>query len=182
MAQPKVTGAEARDENTIRVSFDQEMTLDSELLDVGNYSPSPITPGAAPLFVSSVSAESVTYPTYVDLTVSEMTDAASYELSVSDAGPVSRNLETVDPLENTASFTGIGSPPEISQVVAIGPNRVDVIFNESMTDNADIRDPGNYQWDGGLITAQVLNFSQDTVQLATSDQEEGKLYTLTVTY
>ena len=49
-----------------------------------------------------------------------------------------------------------------------------------MKDNIDIRDATNYVWDNGLVTLSVLDFDNDTVKLATSEQVEGLLYQLTI--
>src|SRR5690606_1945078 len=101
-----------------------------------------LTPGAATPYVQSVEVpEGITYPTYIDLLVSEMTIGASYEVVVSTAGPTDRALNTVDPAGNTAAFSGVGANPLVSRVEAVGRNRADVIFNEPMRSNADIRDP-----------------------------------------
>lgn len=179
---PQLSSAEVRTSTKLRVHFSEEMMLNSALTTPGNYSLTPITPGAAPLFISDIETPAGdNYPDYVDLIISEMTDGATYELVVSNAGPTDRALNTVDPAADTDQFVGVGVPPSVLQVIAVGPNRVDVVFNEPMADNADIRDPAKYQWDNGLSTVQVLDFDQETVQLVTGDQTEGLLYTLTIT-
>lgn len=178
---PQLSSVEVRSSTLLRLHFDEDMTLDAALVNPSSYTVVPITPGAAPVFFTSVlTPEGDNFPNYVELPVSEMTDGATYEATVSTSGPVDRALNTVDPANNDAQFTGVGVPPTVSRVISIGGNRVDVVFNEPMLDNADIRTPAKYQWDNGLATLDVLDILVDTAQLVTSDQQEGVLYTLTI--
>lgn len=178
-----MSSVEVLSSTSIRLHFNEDMIKDSALLSPSNYALTPITPGAAPLFFTSVEApEGDNFPDYVDIAVSEMTDGASYQAEVSTSGPTDKDSNFVDPLHNTANFTGEGDPPTVSSVVPISTNRVDVVFNEPMKDNTDIRDPSNYSWDNGLTTLSVLDVVDETVQLVTGDQTPGTLYTLTITY
>jgi hypothetical protein len=86
----------------------------------------------------------------------------------------------VDAGAYTASFTGDGDTPTVKLLIPQGANRVDVVFNEPMEDNTDIRNPAKYSFDNGLTVVSVLEFDNDTVKLATSDQTPGTLYTLTI--
>jgi hypothetical protein len=177
----KVVSAVPITANKIRVTFDNRMKKDAALLATYNYSVVPTTPGAAQVTVNEIQPENATNPLWVDLLTSEMTDGASYEASVSATGPTDKDGTPIDPNNNTVAFTGVGDAPEVYRVVPQSENRVDVIFNEAMKDNADILDHTRYVWDNGLTTLSVLEVEGDTVKLVTSNQTENVLYTLTIT-
>ncbi|MGD9749371.1 MAG: hypothetical protein AB7W59_00085 [Acidimicrobiia bacterium] len=180
---PRVASAVAVTSNKIRVTFDGQMANDSRLLDRTNYQVAPTGPGVA-VVVSSVQPQpGVTYPTWVELATTEMTNGATYEVEVNTGAgsPRDRYGFTVNLVGNVASFTGLGTAPFIVSVAAAGRNRADVKFSEPMLDDGgDIRDPASYVWDGGLTTLAVLGVVGDTVQLVTSDQTPGQLYNLTI--
>jgi len=178
----KISNVEAYSTTKVRITFDRPMNKNSQLLDDLNYMLTPSSTNAAPIYHSSIAAESIVSPRYVDVVLdSEMTHGESYELEVAtEDGPTSVDENPLDHTTHEATFTGLGVIPEILSVVAVGKNRVDVIFTEAMTDNSEIRSASNYSFDGGLTVLDVLNVSSDTVQLATSDQTPGELYTLTV--
>lgn len=180
---PQLASVERVSSTRLRLHFNEELIKNAALLNPANYALTPITPGAAPLFFTTITPpDGDNFPAYVDIICSEMTDGASYEATVSTSGPTDRALNTIDPGAATVGFTGLGTPPAVANVIAISANRVDVVFDETMKDNADIRDPSNYAWDNGLSTLSVLDVVGDTVQLVTSDQTEGQLYTLTISY
>jgi hypothetical protein len=77
-------------------------------------------------------------------------------------------------------YVGIGDAPSIKQVLAVSPNRVDVVFNENMKSTPEILDPSRYTWSGGLSTLDVLELDGDTVKLVTTDQTTGAIYDLTI--
>jgi hypothetical protein len=165
----------------LRVTFDRGMKDNAALVMPFNYSPLPTTPGAIPLSVNLVTPEDGTLrPTYVDLEISEMTQGASYECSVSTNGPVDSDDTGLDPDFNSGSFTGRGGYPKIKNLIAQSKNRVDVVFDEPMTNNPDIREISKYTFDNGLAVLNILEVVDDTVKLVTSDQVAGALYTLTI--
>lgn len=176
---PQVQSATAVTSVKIRVVFDSEMLKDAQLTNKSNYTLGPLTPGAAPLYVNSITTENVTYPTFVELDCSEMTDGASYKVTV--ANVKDKNGIDIDPANDDANFTGLGTAPAVDRVVAIGTNRADVIFTEAMADNADLRNPAKYGFDQGLSILSVLDVVGDTVKLVTTDQDANKLYNLTIT-
>lgn len=177
---PTLVSAVALGSKKIRLTFSENM-LPSSLGSILGYSISPVTSGAALVYVESVSVPDTPTNLFVDLTVSEMTNGATYEARVSDQiGATDLAYNHADPGANTDQFTGVGSLPGVKLLIPQGLNRVDVIFTEVMFDNADIRNPANYVFDNGLEVLAVLEFYGDTVKLSTSDQTPGTLYTLTV--
>ena len=155
------------------------MNPNEALIAVENYTVTPLTPGAKTVFFTVIEFDTTGDVLFVDIICSEMTDGSSYEVVV---GPNVQDVafNPIDPAVDTAGFIGSGIAPTLLRVEAISLNRADVIFSERMRDNESIRDPLNYIWDNGLVTMSVLDVVEDTVKLATSDQEAGLLYALTV--
>ena len=178
----KISSVNAYSASKVRITFDRPMDKNSQLVSVLNYELTPSSSSSAPLYHSSITPESVVSPRYVDVGLdSEMTHEGSYELEIAtEGGPTSVDANPLDGTTNEDTFLGLGVIPGILSVVAVGRNRVDVIFTEAMADNVEIRTPSNYSFDKSLSVLGVLGVSSDTVQLATTDQTPGELYTLTV--
>jgi hypothetical protein len=175
----KLDSVEVLTDTKIRLHFSKPMLKDNDLLDVNNYILIPITPGAAPLYFSQILTPTATYPEYVDIPMSEMTDAKIYNAEVSTSIK-DRWSNNINSFFKDKDFTGEGTPPIISTVVASSSTRVLVTFNELMKDNADIRNPSKYSFDHGLQVLVVLDVLGNTVTLSTSEQTPGMAYTLTV--
>jgi hypothetical protein len=176
---PGVASATVIGGTIIRIVFDEPMRKDAQLGLPANYLFTPVTAGAAQLYFDSVRVPDVDAPIYVEIEVSEMTDAATYDVTVN--GPTDAAFNPIG-ASDTASFTGEGENPSVESVVAVSQNRVDVVFSEPMRDDPDINNPAKYGWSGGLTTLGVLEVtSAGVVKLSTSDQAPGALYTLTVT-
>ena len=167
----------------IRITFDRPMKKNENLTDVFNYSVSPGVVDAAIVSFSEIIPESVSSPRYVDIVLdTEMTNGRPYDLEIATFdGPTDEDGNPFDSSTNTAVFIGKGTLPEILYVKAISQNRVDVVFTENMLDNSVIRDPLRYSFDKSLSVLSVAGLDGDTVQLVTSDQTPGELYTLTIT-
>ena len=161
------------------VSFDVAMKDNYKLTAVANYEIVTSSPDAVTPVLTSVIPEEVDEPTYVYLLMSEMTNGVIYDVSVGD-GPEDINGDPVDPLNNSGDCIGIGEAPTVLSVVSTGKNTIDVIFSESMTDNDDIRNSGNYSFDNELEVIRVLNFEDSIVNLQTTDQVEGLSYNVSV--
>lgn len=180
---PDVTTAVVLAGNIIRINFSEGMRRDSKLGNTANYLFTPVTAGAAQLFFSEVLVPNLAAPSFVEIEVTEMTDGATYDVTVNSGagGPTDLGFNPIS-ASDTASFTGEGEAPTIAQVIAVSKNRADVVFSEPMLNNVDINDPSKYTWDNGLVTEDVLEVTaQGVVKLATNDQVPGVLYTLTAT-
>lgn len=176
---PTVVSAEPVTPTKIRVNFSEPMKR-TTLGAVGSYALSPLTPGSAPLYFTSIDVPGLATPDFVEIPCSEMTDGATYRVEVSSAVKDTAG-NGIDPGGDSDDFTGLGQAPIVKEVQAVGKNRIDVMFDEPMKDNADIRDPGRYALSGGLSVVAVLDVVDDTVQLVTDDQDPGALYNLTIT-
>lgn len=180
---PRVVSAVALSSTRIRVTFDGQMVNNSDLINPSNYFVIVLSAGVTPLITNVSVQPGETFPTWVELDCSEMTQGTSYRVVVNNTlgSPVDRYGFIINAVGNTADYTGVGSAPVVASVAAVGRNRVDVKFSEPMLDDAgDIRNPARYAFDGGLSVLSVLAVVGDTVQLVTSDQVPGQLYTLTI--
>ncbi len=184
---PSLVSATATTSKRIRVVFDEPMNPNAALSSPASYTVTPQAAGVGAVVVNSVDLTGPA-PLFVDLNVSEMKDGGSYELAVDSSGPVQDTaFNSLDPAVNTDLFTGIGVKPTLLRVEAAGKTRVDVVFSESMRDNADIRDVNKFEWEtvpdsplDDITTLAILAVEEDVVKLVTSEQTPGILYELTV--
>ena len=107
---PQVVSATPQDSTTVQVIFNEAMTDNGALVAPANYT---FTGGGVALTASSVLRVG---EATVDVTVNEMTDGAAYMAHVETGpmGPTDLVLNHVDPVDNTAGFTGIGIAPVVS--------------------------------------------------------------------
>ena len=177
---PQVVSAVATDENTVRITYDQKMKRVSpsnpdDALNPSNYSfvgTSAITPAS----VASVSNK------IYDVTLNEeMTNSAAYTAYVSNVK--SEQDELIHPTYNNASFTGIGTRPEVSSATAPSVNTVRVTFNEAMLNNAALINPSNYTFTGGppsLTATNVAVIDSTHVDVTINEMLDGLSYTIQV--
>lgn len=181
---PKLTSVDVVTPTKIRLHFNQAMKKDSNLLKTSNYQVNPNEAGAIGVTVQSVDPEVISQPTFVELHISETTDNKEYIAAVAPNGvpgcPTNAAGLGVDPSHDEQLFTAEGEAPTILRVEPVSANRVDVVFSENMKDNADIRDISKYSFDKGLSVLSILSMEGDTVELVTSDQIPGEVYTLTI--
>jgi hypothetical protein len=175
--QTKLTNVEATSSTRLRLTFEKPMNR-SDLLEESYYFLTAVEAAVA-IYLQSVVVPGDTYPTYVDLIVSEMTNGKTYNCEVSTAVRDRWGVH-LSATFNDLDFSGVGEAPEIKSVKATAKNRVLVTFTEPMRDNADIRDPAKYSFDKGLGVQSVLNMESDQVELITDEQTPGEIYTLTV--
>lgn len=176
----KLSNITAISSTKVRVFFDRGMTKNTELTSKNNYIIETTAECSVVPTILSVTAESVLYPTYIDIITSEHTNNVLYNIEANPLTIIDLNEDKIDPINNNYDYYGIGVEPYVLSVKPISVNRVDVIFSENMFDNKNIRDASNYSFDNGLIVLNVLDLDGDTIKLVTSDQTPGVLYTLTV--
>lgn len=178
----ELVSVEAKTSLEVRITFDKPMLNNGALRSTSSYGITPKFPSGAPLVLTHVQPEGVVAPTYVDVTVTEMTDGETYIAEVATPiGPVDTEGTPINPAANTVEYFGIGIDPTILSVTATGLNTVEVKFSEPMDDNAGIRNPSRYSFDNGLSVLSISSVVGDTVTLVTDDQTPGVLYTLTIT-
>jgi len=174
----KASAVRALDDATIRVDFSVAVVINAALQSPGSYVVQPVSPGAALVVVQSVSLPiGQANPAFVELNVTEMTDANVYQLVIAGA-LVGQSGESPSP--NPAFFSGIGRAPALFLVLAASKNQVYVQFTEVMKDNLALRNVANYIFDGGLVVTAITAVEGSRVTLATTDQTPGQLYNLTV--
>ncbi|MBI5095461.1 MAG: VCBS repeat-containing protein [Candidatus Hydrogenedentes bacterium] len=168
---PQVASATATSSTSVRVVFNEGMLNNAALTAAGNY-----------VFNNGLSASSVTRvnATTVDVTTGEMKQDQSYTVTVSTAGPadLAGNLMSVS--ANTGVFTGIGVRPQVAFASATDSTKVNVVFSESMLNNAALTVAGNYTFTGGLTATSVSVVNSTTVEVTVNEMTNGVSYTVTV--
>lgn len=173
-----ISNMRALSSTKIRIDFDEPVLINDALTDPNSYDFQPITGGAEEIFAQSISLPpGQSTPSYIEVTVNEMTNDAEYEGAIIGA-VVSATGRPV--YGEYILFAGKGDSPTVVLVLAIDKNTVEVQFSETMENNSAILDSSNYSFDGGLVVQSVESLEGSLVTLKTSDQTEGQLYNLTV--
>jgi hypothetical protein len=163
----------------LRIYFIQAMNNNSALTSTSTYSISALSGPAITPTVSLVTAESVTNPTYVDLTCSNLTHGQLYRVTITSG--VLRNGDLgpyyYDGL--TADYYGVSVGPDVITLVATSTTTMRLVFSNSMTVDGSFLSPASYSFSRGLSVTGVSLISATTVTLTTSEQLPF-LYTLTV--
>lgn len=178
---PRVLSASAPSSVTIRVVFNEAMLNTAQLRDPSRYSFSGPTAIAA-------STVTIINSTTVEVGITgEMRTGGAYDVIV---GPPYTGIEDagwneLDPAHHTASFTGVGIAPQLSNVIGVDPTTLDVDFSENVQQTA-AETPGNYAITviGGPGTVAVITATKITatrVRLVTATQGIGVHYLMTVT-
>lgn len=170
-----VTNVRAISSTRLRVDFSGPLDKNTQLSTVVNYTVAG-SGGAAAVNVLSVYVPDSSYPTSVDLIVSEMTNGGSYTLAIASA--VTAGGYPV--LETPTAFTGVGTLPTIEVVVATSATTAEVRFSETIKDTGGVRTASTYVFSDSLSVEEVVSLSGNIVTLRTSEQTEAHLYTLTV--
>ena len=134
-------------------------------------------PGVPPIYYSQ--AEVSSNRESVTLVIEEPRNGAQYAV-IADENVIDDYGNGVDPEYSGFVFVGIGTAPTIVSAITVGSNRIDVTFSKKMRDTAAIRDPSRWTISGGLTVVQVLSVNGEVVKLATTSQEPGVSYTLTI--
>ncbi len=182
---PTITAA-ATSPTAIRVTFSKIMQVvpPDNLTDPSNYVLTPITPGAAELLVNSVVPEGGGSPTFVDLTTTEMTDGATYEITVQPAVVDLVGLSVEFPTQ----FAGQGQKPSLVSAIATTSKRIRVVFDEPMNPNAALSNSASYTVTpqaagvGAVVvnSVEVIGPSPVSVDLNVSEMKDGGSYELAV--
>ena len=171
-----IVNARAISSTRIRIDFSGILDVNSSLFDVNNWMISTVDLAAVTPTILEVYSPNA-FPTTIDLIVSEMTNAATYDVAVANLLPTSGGEPLVS---DSYSFEGIGDAPEILSVIASSKNSVRIRFNEPLKAVGGISNPSTYTFDNGLVVTDVTDFENEFVELSTSDQTPGQLYMLTV--
>ncbi|MCF6284548.1 MAG: Ig-like domain-containing protein, partial [Candidatus Hydrogenedentes bacterium] len=102
---PEVSAASATTETTVRVTFNESMSDNANLVNASFY-----------IFDGGLTASGVVRvnATQVDVTVNEMNNGTAYTVTVGTSGPADTAGNTVSASVNTAGFTGIGTSPTVT--------------------------------------------------------------------
>lgn len=172
----------------LRVTFSKGVVQNDALLDPATYQivvDSPTT--AFDFYVTLVTPEpNVTYPTYVDLTMTDCTDGADYQFQVTgndlleseDSTPSEPDFLSVG--GSRVDFVGVSEDPYVLSVITQTLTQVKVIFSKYMMQNADLYTPTNYAWSGGIKTLSVEADTNSSVILTTTEMVASQIYDLTV--
>ena len=180
---PTITAA-ATGPTTVRVTFDKVMEDDANLSDPDSYTFAPLDESAVPVLANAVVPEGGGSPTFVDVTVTEMTDGADYDVitkpNIVDEGGI--------PVEESTQFVGQGQKPGLVSATAITRNKIRLVFDEPMDPNEGLLDPNSY-----TVTPQAPGVGQvfvnsvvvsplgaETIDLTTSEMTDGGDYELAV--
>jgi hypothetical protein len=190
---PALASVVPTSDTTIRVTFDEPLQDNAALSDPDNYLLSIVSSGAIALSISQVVPEVTANPTYVDLTVNEMTDAADYQLTMGDSGGdivdiPGTPLDTSDP-SNTIDFVGTGTLPDVATAEVVG-DRIRINFSEPMKKDAALTSPANYLFIPVTAGAAQLFFNEVVappailnptfVEIETSEMTDGATYDVVV--
>ena len=130
----------------------------------------------------AIAAQNVTVvslePMVVDVTLAEeMTGSASYSVDVSAIYSVIGEPLLV----STADFVGVGTIPEVSDVVVQEDYSLLVTFSTAMKYDLALEDEDNYEFSAGLASQTATRTDPTHVTIVTSEQKTGQNYTLVVT-
>ena len=176
---PTVVGAVALSSTEVQVTFSEEMKHTNPLSsDDSLYPANYVFTGSAAITAQSV-ALSQADPTIVVVTTNEMTLGASYDVQVNDVESIVGAV--LSATGNTASFTGIGIGPRVSDATA-SIFSVRVVFDSAMSDSG-LTEAANYVF-GGPTTLDVDAVSKvDSTQVNITflgEMVNGLVYTITV--
>jgi hypothetical protein len=170
---PRVSTASALASGTVQVVFNEAMENNADLVSTASYS---VTGDTTPSKISVTRVDEYT----VNIAVSEMKDGGSYVVVVSDVVDLADNV--IDPVYNHAYFSGIGVRPQVASAVAVDATTVRIVFDEEMTNNADLTSTLNYTVTGASTPAinTVTRVDGTTVDLDTEELINGGSYTVVV--
>lgn len=177
MAAPTVTGL-VPGVDSVRVNFSKDMYRGGNYTNPEIYTFVDVESGAVDVAVESVTPG----VNYVILNVEGFTDGKTYKIHIPGNTIRSTVIEYLDWLAEvtTVNFTAQSDNPQIIGVTATSATEVIVTFSKPMVKNADIENPSNYAWTGGIVTLKAEYKTEYTVLLTTSEQTPGIAYDLQV--
>lgn len=146
--------AEMIDELTLRVTFNQPVSNDVELVRLSNWSLEALAEGVSADFISATPPSAAPTILYVDLGLSRKITSSSYRVTVLP-GKISASGRTIDAPNNTASFLAFSQLPTVSKAIPVSANEIEVTFSEEMDGTLDLTDPSRYLLDGGVSVLKV---------------------------
>lgn len=172
----------------LRVVFTAGAVRNSALTDPDTYQITADVPSSAfGVGVISVVPElDVTYPTYVDLVLSDCTHGADYTFQITASGILESEDSTPSEPEfmnaNTTitDYVGVSESPVVLSVIPLSLTQVKVIFTKYMMQSSDLYLPANYVWTGDVRTLRVDEDTNSSVILTVTEMVASQIYDLTV--
>lgn len=172
----------------LRVVFNKGAVRNSALTDPSTYTIITSIPSAAFSVgvVTVIPEPDVTYPTYVDLILTDCTNGADYTFKVSGNDLLESEDSTPSEPEfmiaNTTiiEYVGVSELPVVLSVIPLSLSSIKVIFSKYMMQNTDLYLAANYVWTGGVRTLKVDKDTNSSVVLTTTEMVASQIYDLTV--
>lgn len=183
-ASPQLVSTSTTSPTTVTATYNKEVKhINSanadDALNAANYVLS--SGSGVPRTVLSVSLVSTT-PTVVSLLLDgELTNGVTYTCVVSNVEDLVGDV--IDPLHNSATFVGTSALPQVSSASATLVNKVRLLFDKAMDNNADLINPANYIFTGPtpLTAFSVTRIDATTVDITVVEyMNNGGSYTVTV--
>jgi hypothetical protein len=166
----------------LRVNFSKPTKNDVELNNPDNYQITVTDPTTAFDFgaVSVTPEENVTYPTYVDLEMTDCTHGKGYTLVITADKLTSEDDDLMTAGNNEEAFTGVSELPEVLHVIPLSLTQVKVVFTKYMVQSSELMNIANYVWTGGIQTLKVEQDTNSSVIVTVTTMEAATIYDLTV--
>ncbi|MCX7047278.1 MAG: Ig-like domain-containing protein [Candidatus Sumerlaeota bacterium] len=172
---PTVVSAASTTATVVRVVFSEPMLNNAALINPTNYT----FTGAVALTPSAVA---VVDPLRVDVTVNEMTDGASYLVTVNatNVGPTDLARNHINVAAQTVPFTGMGDLPWVIAAAPTTATVARVTFSADMTNDTAFVNSANYAFAGSvpLTIAGVTRVNARTVDITVNEMTDGAPYTV----
>lgn len=166
---------------SMRVTFSTAMLADAELLNPNNYTIDVTNPSDDIDFEClSVQPEDTTYPTYVDLVMTDCKNGGDYTLVVPADTFQTQAGDYIAAGSNSVTFVGVSELPNVLSCYSVSRTSMRVVFSKTMAVNDDLDNPSKYTFTNGLRVLAVQVETPSSVLLTTSEQVQSYMYDLTV--
>lgn len=166
---------------SLRVIFSDPMLADAELLNPDNYTIDVTNPSDDIDFEClSVQAEDTTYPSYVDLVMTDCKHGGNYEVVVPPDTMQTQTGGFITAGNNTKTFVGVSELPNVLSCYSVSSTSMRVVFSKTMSVNDDLDNPTRYTFTNNLRVLSVQVETPSSVLLTTSEQVQSYMYDLTV--